>query len=82
LAYKLVQVALQKWVKTVMLAWWVSANNRLKEEITRLAKKHNLEFIFPAKNLYCMDNAAMVWILTYYKIKYWEFEEKIWVVKL
>jgi len=82
LAYKLVQVALQKWVKTVMLAWWVSANNRLKEEITRLAKKHNMEFIFPVSNLYCMDNAAMVGILTHYKIKYWEFEEKIWVVKI
>ena len=82
LAYKLVQVALQNWVKNVMLAWGVSANNRLKEEIIRLAKKHNLEFIFPVSNLYCMDNAAMVWILTHYKIKYWEFEKKIWVVKL
>ena len=82
LAYKLVQVALQKWVKNVMLAGWVSANNRLKEEIQRLANKHNLKFIFPIKNLYCMDNAAMVGILTHYKIKYWEFEEKIWVVKL
>ena len=82
LAYKLVQVALQKWVKNIMLAWGVSANNRLKEEITKLAKKHNLEFIYPVKNVYCMDNAAMVWILTHYKIKYWEFEKKIWVVKL
>jgi len=82
LAYKLVQVALQKGVKNIMLAGWVSANNRLKEEITRLAKKHNLEFIFPVKNLYCMDNAAMVGILTHYKIKYKEFEEKIWVVKV
>lgn len=82
LAYKLVQVALQKWVKTVMLAGWVSANNRLKEEISKLAKKEKLNFIFPVKNIYCMDNAAMVWILTYYRIKYWEFEEKIWVVKI
>ena len=82
LAYKLIQVALQNWVKNVMLAWWVSANNRLKEEIQKLSKKHNIDFIFPIKNLYCMDNAAMVWILTYYKIKYWEFEEKIWVVKI
>lgn len=81
LAYKLVQVALQKWVKNIMLAGWVSANNRLKEEISRLAKKNNLEFLFPISNIYCMDNAAMVWILTHYKIKYWEFEEKIWVVK-
>jgi N6-L-threonylcarbamoyladenine synthase len=82
LAYKLVQVALQNWVKNIMLAGWVSANNRLKEEIQILSKKNNLEFTFPVSNLYCMDNAAMVWILTYYKIKYWEFEEKIWVVKL
>jgi hypothetical protein len=29
-----------------------------------------------------MDNAAMVWILTYYRIKYKQFEEKIWVVKM
>ena len=82
LAYKLIQVAKQKWVKTVMLAWGVSANNRLKDEISKLSKKSNIEFTFPVSNLYCMDNAAMVWILTYYKIKYWEFEEKIWVVKL
>ncbi|MDQ7008938.1 MAG: tRNA (adenosine(37)-N6)-threonylcarbamoyltransferase complex transferase subunit TsaD [Candidatus Gracilibacteria bacterium] len=82
LAYKLVQVALQNGVKNVMLAGGVSANNRLKEEITRLAKKNNLEFIFPVSNLYCMDNAAMVGILTYYKIKYGEFEKKIGVVKL
>jgi hypothetical protein len=29
-----------------------------------------------------MDNAAMVWINTYYKIKYWKFEEKIGIVKM
>ncbi len=82
LAYKLIQVALQKWVKTVLLAWWVSANNRLKEEITKLAKKNNLTFFHPVKNVYSMDNAAMVGILTYYKVKYWEFEKKIGVVKV
>jgi tRNA A37 threonylcarbamoyltransferase TsaD len=27
-----------------------------------------------------MDNAAMVGMLTYYKIKYKKFEEKTWVV--
>jgi tRNA A37 threonylcarbamoyltransferase TsaD len=41
-----------------------------------------LKFIFPTKLIYCMDNAAMVWINTYYKIKYNKFEEKIWVVKM
>ena len=82
MAWKIVEAARQKRVKTVMLAWWVSANNKLKEEIDKLAKKEKLKFIYPIKNLYCMDNAAMVWINTYYKIKYWKFEEKIGIVKM
>ncbi len=82
LAYKLVQAALQRGVKTVMLAGWVSANNRLKEEITKLAQKNWLKFLHPVSNLYCMDNAAMVWILTYYKIKYNQFEHKIWSLEI
>jgi len=82
MAWKLIEAARQKWVKTVMLAGWVSANNKLKSEIDKLAKKEWLNFIFPTKNLYCMDNAAMVWINTYYKIKYNEYEEKVWIVKM
>ncbi len=82
LAWKLVEAAKQKNVKTVMLAWWVSANTKLREEIQKLSLKDWLNFIFPKKNLYCMDNAAMVWINTYYKIKYNNFEEKIGVVKM
>ena len=82
LAYKLVQAAKQKKVKTVMLAWWVSANNRLKDEIARLCKKERLEFMHPTKLVYCMDNAAMVWMLTYYRVKHWQFKEYVWVVKI
>lgn len=82
LAYKLVQAARETNVKTVMLAWWVSANNRLKDEIAKLCKKEKLEFIFPSKLVYCMDNAAMVWILTYYRVKHNQFENHIWVVKI
>lgn len=82
MAWKLIEAARQKWVKTVMLAWWVSANNKLKAEIEKQAKKEWFNFIFPIKNLYCMDNAAMVWINTYYKIKYNMYGDKIWVVKM
>jgi N6-L-threonylcarbamoyladenine synthase len=82
LAWKLVYAAELKWVKTIMLAWWVSANNKLRDEIQKQATKKWLNFIYPKKNLYCMDNAAMVWINTYYKIKYWKFEEKIGVIKM
>lgn len=71
LAYKLISGAQEKQIKTIMLAGWVSANEDLKNKIKILSEKNNLEFIFPIKNLYCMDNAAMIWILAYYKIKHW-----------
>lgn len=80
LAYKLIYWAELYGVNTVMLAWWVSANTKLKRTIENLAKEKNLEFIYPKSNLYSMDNAAMVGMLAYYKIKYWKFENKIWVV--
>lgn len=69
LAYKLVNAWIKKNVKTVMLAWWVSANDNLREKIDILSKNNNLNFICPTKKLYSMDNAAMIWILAYYKIK-------------
>lgn len=82
LAWKLVDSAKQRNIKNIMLAWWVSANSKLKDEISKLSQKNNLNFIYPKKIIYCMDNAAMIWILAYYKIKYRKFEEKVWVVKL
>lgn len=68
LAYKLINWAIEQKVNTIMLAGWVSANDDLKEKISFLANKNNINFIHPIKNLYCMDNAAMIWILAYYKI--------------
>lgn len=82
LSFKLINSALQRWVKNILLAWWVSANNKLKELITTWAKKNNLNFIFPTKPLYSTDNAAMVWINTYYKIKYNKFEKDIYLLKV
>lgn len=82
MVWKLINASKEKRVKTIMLAWWVSANTKLKKSIEELAKKENLNFIYPTKNLYCMDNAAMVWINTYYKIKYNKYEQKIGIVKM
>ena len=82
LSWKLIDTALQNNLKTVMLAGWVSANSKLRLEIDKLAKKNNLNFIYPKKNIYCMDNAAMIGILAYYRIKYKKFEHKIWIVKI
>lgn len=70
LAYKLVNAAKEKWCKTVMLAWGVSANDRLKEVLRSMCIIENIEFIFPKKKVYSMDNAWMVGINAYYKLKY------------
>lgn len=69
LSYKLINAWLKKWVKNIMLAGWVSANNKLIEEVEKKSKKEGLNFIYPKEKLYCWDNAAMVWINAYYKIK-------------
>lgn len=82
LAWKLIFAAKENNIKTVMLSWWVSANNKLRDEIEKLSKKEKIEFIYPKKLVYCMDNAAMVWILTYFKIKYSNYEYITWVVKV
>jgi N6-L-threonylcarbamoyladenine synthase len=68
LATKLVNASEKFGVKTVMLAWWVSANDRLKEYIEKLIVWKDIKFVYPTKKLYCMDNAAMVGINAYYKI--------------
>ncbi len=72
LAYKLINAANKLWVKTALLAGWVSANDNLREKIETMAKQQNLHFLSPTKKVFCMDNAAMIWILAYYKIKEWE----------
>jgi N6-L-threonylcarbamoyladenine synthase len=82
LAWKLINAAKENDIKTVMLAWWVSANDKLKNEIQKLADKEKIDFIYPKKKLYSMDNAAMVGINTYYKVKYKKSEGEVWVIKI
>lgn len=54
----------------MMLAGGVSANTVLKGKLMKLANDRNIRFLAPTKNLYSMDNAAMVGVRAYYKIKY------------
>lgn len=82
LVYKLISAAKEKKVKTILLAWWVSANNKLKNILKQETKKEWLNFIYPKKIIYSMDNAAMVWINTYYKIKYNKYKTKIWSIDI
>ena len=80
LCYKLIEAVKQKWVKTMLLAGGVSANDDLNLKISREAKILGCTFFAPIKKLYCMDNAAMIGILAYYKIKYWQFDHHVWTV--
>ncbi len=82
LCFKLLEAARQKWVATVLLAGWVSANDDLNARILEESKKLSLKFFTPIKKLYCMDNAAMIGILAYYRVKYGQFEEKVGVVEV
>lgn len=68
LTTKLIAAAKKYWINSLVLAWWVSANSRLKDSISVKAKENNFTFIHPKKIVYSQDNAAMVWMLWYYKI--------------
>jgi tRNA A37 threonylcarbamoyltransferase TsaD len=65
-----------------MLAGGVSANDDLNQRIGSQAQKLGLNFHAPVKKLYCMDNAAMIGVLAYYKIKYVQFEHYIGSVEV
>lgn len=54
----------------MLLAGGVSANSKLKSKLESAAKKIGIQFLFPMKNIYSMDNAAMVGIRAYYQQKY------------
>lgn len=70
LSYKLISAAKQNNITTILLSGWVSANTDLRDKIQQYAKKEDMTFFAPVKNIYSMDNAAMIGILAYYKIKY------------
>lgn len=57
-------------IKNFILAGGVSANNYLREEISLICQKYNVEFHVP-NMLYCTDNAAMIGCAAYplYKAK-------------
>jgi N6-L-threonylcarbamoyladenine synthase len=54
----------------LVLGGGVSANQFLRDYIKKFLKENlkNVELFIPKKK-YCTDNAAMIGLLTYYKIK-------------
>ncbi len=69
LADKLIRAAAEYGVKAVHLAGGVSANQLLRQVVReRLPKEISL--LWPAKNIYCTDNAAMVASAGYFLRKF------------
>jgi N6-L-threonylcarbamoyladenine synthase len=54
--------------KTIMLGGGVAANQLLRERFKKLATTYHLQPRIPAFE-YCTDNAAMIGLAAYYKIK-------------
>lgn len=61
-------------IKSIVIAWGVSANNKLKDEIMEKWKELWYNVVHPVHPRYSQDNAAMIWIYWYYLIKYWKNE--------
>jgi N6-L-threonylcarbamoyladenine synthase len=68
LAKKLILAHTQMGTRMMCLAGWVSANSHLKSILSEYGSENDVLFLAPVKNLYSMDNAAMVGIRAYYEI--------------
>lgn len=55
--------------KTIMLGGGVAANKPLRENFKKLAKQYGLAVSIP-KFEYCTDNAAMIGLAAYYRLKF------------
>jgi N6-L-threonylcarbamoyladenine synthase len=67
LSKKLIRALGQTWASMMLLAGGVSANTILKSKLEIMALEKWVRFLAPMKNLYSMDNAAMVGIRAYYE---------------
>jgi len=68
-----VEIAVNKYkVNNMIIAGGVSANSYLREEMSKLASKYNINLSIP-KMLYCTDNAAMIGAAAYPLFKKKEF---------
>lgn len=69
LCKKTIKAAVNKKVDNIVIAGGVAANSLLRKELKNKAKKEGIEVYYPSMGL-CTDNAAMIAVAGYYKVKY------------
>lgn len=68
LVKKTMRAAKREGITTIAVAGGVSANSQLRQAFTDAIAEQNMKIYFPPMAL-CMDNAAMIASLAYYKLK-------------
>jgi len=68
LVKKTMRAAIREGISTIAVAGGVSANSQLRQTFSRVTAEKNIKLYFPPMAL-CMDNAAMIASLAYYKFK-------------
>jgi N6-L-threonylcarbamoyladenine synthase len=70
LIFKLEKAVLETGVKEIVVGGGVIANQRLRKQLRRLARRINGKVIFPPQKYLCTDNAAMIGVAASIKAKH------------
>ncbi len=76
LCKKTIEAGKEKGVKNILIAGGVAANSLLRKELLERGRKENIEVYYPSMKL-CTDNAGMIAVGGYYKLKYRSREKDI-----
>ena len=68
LVHKTISAAKETGVDSILVSGGVAANSRLREELLKKGEENNIKIYIPSLYL-CMDNAAMVGCLGYFKYR-------------
>jgi N6-L-threonylcarbamoyladenine synthase len=68
LVKKTIRAAMREGIRTIAVVGGVSANSQLRHAFVNVTAEKNIKLYFPPLAL-CMDNAAMIASLAYYKLK-------------
>lgn len=68
LVKKSIKAAEEKKIKSIIIAGGVAANSLLRKELKEAGEKKGIEVSYPSLK-YCTDNAAMIAMAGYYKLK-------------